>query len=184
MSRRSQRGRHVAVLVLVALLIVPSAAHAAPTDDPAPVTELVFGPVETTVTHEVGKGLPGEPAEATDTCTTLEAHVTAHLWDGKRIAYRYHHEVRWCWDGETILDVKEDHDWPSHVDSAFFWRGTSDSSDAYYPWGGDDHGRYRSYKQGYFENCVLKYGCIASYFPWITLNVYADGSHTTDGEAD
>ena len=120
--------------------------------------------------------------EASYTCTTLRAHMTAYLALGG-IAYRYNHEIRWCWDGDTILSVPEDYDFLSDVNWAFQWEGTASESSSHYSWGGDPNGRFRSYMQGEVRNCIPDVGCLSTFYPWITLNVYADGHHKADGYA-
>ena len=38
--------------------------------------------------------------------------------------------------------------------------------------------------QGQVDNCITNIGCVATYCLLITASVYADGDHTSDGDAD
>ena len=55
--------------------------------------------------------------------------------------------------------------------------------DRYYRWGGHARGRYKSFMQGHLRQCIYKdWGC-RNFYPWITINVYADGDSDYDGDA-
>lgn len=112
------------------------------------------------------------------TCTSIDAWRNAYTLLGF-LAYRYHHWMTWCWDGQRVTSVTEDYDYLTNVDPNFYWRGTVAESSAYYYWNGIWHGRFRSFMEGQVDNCILRYGCIGTSYPWITINAYGDGHYST-----
>ena len=189
LRKRQPRARSAVAVAAVLVLLVAGVAQAAsaepgPYAEPSVVDELVFDPVEATVTIKAPTASADGVAADGTTCGEIHAWVTARsLWGAGSIVYRYHHVVGWCWDGDRITDIEEDRDWVTHVDSAYNWKGTRDWAKRYYRWGGNSKGRYRSYMQGWLQQCIHSdWGCL-NYYPWITLNVYADGDSDYDGDA-
>ncbi len=173
------------VAVLVALVVVSSPAGAATPGTEVPLfEELVFDPVEARVTVRAPSAADGTAADGATICSEVHAWVTARTpWPLHNIVYRYNHVVGWCWDGETVTDIEEDRDWLSHVDSTYRWEGTEEEAKRYYRWGGVSRGRYRSYMQGLVQQCIHSDWACLNFYPWITINVYADGDSDYDGDA-
>ncbi len=182
----------VAALVVLAAAAVPAAAETeagAPSEAEVPILEdLVFGPVETEVTHEAVAAPPGGSAYAaagTLTCSKLRAYVKAYTPFTNSLAYIYNHEVHWCWDGDTITEVKQDYDYVTQAASSYYWRGNVTHTDYFDWWGGDSRGKYKTYREGEVERClpIPQLSCITTYYPWMKITVYADGDNETRGSA-
>lgn len=65
------------------------------------------------------------------------------------------------------------------VDSTQYWRGQVNSEYSFYDYGvnnGHPRSAYKHYRQGRFENCVVKYGCIGNTYPANTLRSYYNGT--------
>ena len=107
------------------------------------------------------------------------ASVTAYTAITGDIAYTYNHEVHWCWDGDTVLSVSQDRDYLTNEGAFFYWAGTVDE---WTEWGQNDI-RYSSYMEGKVDNCIPYFGCQASYYPWIRVDVYGDGGNRSRGDA-
>ena len=87
--------------------------------------------------------------------------------------YKWHQHKRWCWANGRVTGV-----WTSayatNMDANWYYRGLAGS--AGYFFGPNQSGHY-SFRQAKMENCVLKYGCIGSEYPWIKIWVEGDGGY-------
>jgi hypothetical protein len=93
-------------------------------------------------------------------------------------AFKFITETGWCWNlkqGRTTLTGVEVR--VADVDGQYRYRGLNNSFNQVINDG------MRVYRQGFFENCVVKYGCINSYYPSNDSKVYDSGmwSWTTNG---
>jgi hypothetical protein len=93
-------------------------------------------------------------------------------------AFKFITEVHWCWNlaqGRTDLNSVEVR--VADIDSQYRYLGLANSFNQTIPNG------KRVYRQGHFENCIVKYGCINSYYPSNDHRVYDSGmwSWTTNG---
>ena len=90
------------------------------------------------------------------------------------LVYRWHHSKRWCWSNGRVTGV-----WSSayatNMDANWYYRGLAGSTGYFY--GSNQSGHY-SFREAEMENCVLKYGCIGSEYPWIKIWVRGDGSYS------
>jgi hypothetical protein len=93
-------------------------------------------------------------------------------------AFKFITETSWCWNLQHLqTNLTSVHVRVADVDSQYRYRGLIDSFNQTI-----QNGK-RVYRQGFFENCIVKYGCIASYYPSNDSRVYASGmwSWTTNG---
>jgi hypothetical protein len=89
------------------------------------------------------------------------------------IVYKFHHTTYWCWSTSGRLTNVTTGVYVSDVDSNWYYRGLTASSGYFY----DSNGSHYGLRQGHFDNCVLKYGCIGSEYPWVKIWVHAGGSY-------
>lgn len=112
-------------------------------------------------------------------CRKVTVNNRAHTLLGFT-AYVFHTWTRWCWtrSTQTVSDVTTG--WTiSDVDSQEFWKGIVNSELGFYDYSvNDGHPRsaYKHYRQGQFENCVVKYSCIGTTYPANTLRSYYNGT--------
>lgn len=99
-----------------------------------------------------------------------------------KTAYRYNTWTRWCWtrSSERIhRGVKTG--WSiSSVDGFQYWRGQVRKVTNFYDAGANNNrprSGFRHYRQGRFENCVVKYGCIQTSYPANSLRSYSNGRY-------
>ena len=93
-------------------------------------------------------------------------------------AFKFITETGWCWNLKQLrttltgVEVRV-----ADVDSQYRYRGLNNSFNQTI-----DNGK-RVYRQGFFENCIIKYGCINAYYPSNDSRVYASGmwAWTTNG---
>jgi hypothetical protein len=88
-------------------------------------------------------------------------------------AFKFITETSWCWN---LKQLKTTLNWVdvrvADVDSQYRYRGLNNAFNQ-----NIDNGK-RVYRQGFFENCIVKYGCINSYYPSNDSRVYASGMWT------
>ena len=85
-------------------------------------------------------------------------------------AFKFITETNWCWNlkqarttlGDVVVRIAD-------VDSQYRYRGLNSSFNQTV-----NDGK-RVYRQGYFENCIAKYGCINAYYPSNDSRVYDTG---------
>jgi hypothetical protein len=85
-------------------------------------------------------------------------------------AFKFITETGWCWNLKKLkttlngVNVRV-----ADVDSQYRYRGLNNSFNQTITYG------KRTYRQGFFENCIVKYGCINSYYPSNDSRVFATG---------
>jgi hypothetical protein len=93
-------------------------------------------------------------------------------------AFKFITETSWCWnlnqDRTTLNSVQVR---VQDVDGQYYYRGLNNSFNQNIA-----HGK-RVYRQGFFENCIVHYGCINAYYPSNDSRVYSSGiwTWTTNG---
>ena len=112
--------------------------------------------------------------------TTISNRATTVLGN---TAYRYNTWTYWCWDrANQYIKPGGSNGWSiSSVDAFQYWRGEVRKTVYFYD-AGDNNNRprsaFRHYRQGKFENCVVKYGCIGTTYPANSLRSYYNGTYT------
>jgi hypothetical protein len=93
-------------------------------------------------------------------------------------AFKFITETGWCWNLRQLrTDLNSVEVRIADVDSQYRYRGLNNSFNQ-----NIDNGK-RVYRQGFFENCLVRYGCINAYYPSNDSRVYASGmwTWTTNG---
>ena len=93
-------------------------------------------------------------------------------------AFKFITETSWCWNLKRLrTDLTGVQVRVADVDSQYRYRGLNNSFNQ-----NIQNGK-RVYRQGFFENCIVKYGCINAYYPSNDSRVYASGmwTWTTNG---
>jgi hypothetical protein len=109
-------------------------------------------------------------------CRTVDAWKN-HYTLFRTLAYRFHHTKRWCWSSNRITSVSTS-TYISHVQTCCQdYEGVINSAGYYYNYFSNisKSGHY-SMRQGKFRNCLLRYGCISTTYPWV--KIYAHGNGT------
>lgn len=83
--------------------------------------------------------------------------------------YKFHHVKGWCWKNGKVTRVDMS-TYVSDVDANLRYKGELPKSDGYSPKG------HWSRRQGSFENCIFKYGCLGAEYPWVRIEVYGNGT--------
>lgn len=104
-------------------------------------------------------------------CTYIDVPQTYYTTLGF-VAYNFWLRKSWCY-GSTVTNVQATV-YLSQVDPVYYYRGISNMWDQY-----SNYNRaHDSMRQGHFETCVLKYGCIGSTYPAVQIIAYSAGTYS------
>jgi hypothetical protein len=96
---------------------------------------------------------------------------------GLAVVFKFWHWKRWCWDYPRVWGVAMG-TYVTNVDANMYYRGGVNAWAHHDTWccfsGTSGH---LSFRQGRFDNCILKYGCIGTYYPWVRIHAHGDGSY-------
>ena len=106
---------------------------------------------------------------ATTYCKTVQAAHTGYTVLGF-VAYKFWERVYFCYNGVSAVSNVSVSAYVSNMDSQHYYRGVVNQ------WGYYVGTSYDSMRQGQIDNCILKYGCIGSYYPAVQIIAYKDGS--------
>lgn len=103
-------------------------------------------------------------------CQTKTVTVTGKTVLGF-VAWRWHLHKYWCPLADGWRINGEPQWWTSVSDmNQHYYRGVSSSSNYWEYWPTQPY----TYAQGFLENCVFKYGCVGSSWPWAWIRVYGN----------
>ena len=111
---------------------------------------------------------------------TVDFTVTKSSWTTFFVAFRYHQVNHWCWQypNITCLSVASNF---YDVDPSGQVRYDGNGYGWYYTWAGGPFGGHYSHRDGKIDNCILRYGCIGSYYPYVDMWVNGNGAWTASG---
>lgn len=110
-------------------------------------------------------------------CRTVTVTLTQRTLLGF-VAYKYHTHTRFCWNRSAGTISNVTYGWDiSNVDSQEYWQGIINKAHNYYTWSaGHSHSGHYDMIQGQMNNCILKYGCIATFYPTNEIWVHSNGT--------
>jgi len=111
---------------------------------------------------------------------TVDFTVTKSSWSSLFVAFRYHQVNHWCWQypNITCLNVSSGF---YDVDPSGQVRYDGNGYGWYYNWAGGPFGGHYAHRDGKIDNCILRYGCIGSYYPYVDMWVNGNGAWTASG---
>jgi len=116
--------------------------------------------------------------DAPSACKTVDWYESGHSgWFGS-LVYRFHTQVHFCWAGGVITQYSASA-YPSNVSGTteqYDGLVTGTSEDWYYAWGGNAKGGHHTKREGDFCNCIAKYGDLGHSYPWVTIDINANGA--------
>ncbi len=173
------RLRHIVVLagvVLCALALVAVGSASVSSSRSvvrATVTDLDANGIPIGPSRRARPGRAGRSLQASG-CREIDIAKDGNSFLFHSLVYRWHHSKRWCWSNGRITGV-----WSSayatNMDGNWYYRRLAASAGYFY--GSNQSGHY-SFREAEMENCVLKYGCIGSEYPWVKIWVHGDSSYT------
>lgn len=186
--------------IVLALVVAALAGTTAPTASSAPqpaeppVVEAWYTPLDASM-RPIGPRRPAVPLATTTTerldgrttqsrrrlqaasgCAGVDVARIGRSGIVRSVVYKWHQVKGWCWSGGKVTSVDVS-TYISNVDPNWRFRGELAGSGSFYPWSGVGSSGHWSLRQGAFENCILKYGCIGSEYPWVKVWVHADGTY-------
>lgn len=136
------------------------------------LAQTVIDPGQTEVT-DVSEGTPGAPALPGKTsCTHADRYIVYRSTLGFKTA-EWHMRVNWCYNGKTVSSVSRDAYIANYDKATIKYHGEIKNSLQYRP----GNVNARVYMQGHLEQCVIKYGCYANYYPFQDFTVGNNGSY-------
>ncbi|MEZ5098930.1 MAG: hypothetical protein R3C15_03830 [Thermoleophilia bacterium] len=185
----------LAVAALATIALATTSAAAAPGPAESPQVEAWYTPLDPTM-RPIGPRRPATPLGATAAerldgpgrttqggrrlqsasgCAAVDVSRIGRSSIVRSVVYKWHQVKGWCWSAGKVTRV-DISTYPSDVDPNWRYRGQLPGSGGYYAWNGAGSGHW-SLRQGSFENCILKYGCIGSEYPWVKVWVHGDGTY-------
>jgi hypothetical protein len=187
----------VLVVVLGAGFAGPAGAQVIEDEEPMPTedavaTEDVPSPVES---YCGGRSSPPETATLAATrvtrtaaaddaecsywyrCRRLDVARVQRTFLGLSVAFKFWHWKRWCWDYPRVW-VTGMGTYVTNVDPNMQYDGVVGSWEHYDTWCCFSRtSGHLSFRQGRFDNCVFRYGCIGTWYPWVRIHAHGDGSY-------
>ncbi len=120
---------------------------------------------------------PKRSLQSASGCLRLDVWKNSYSFLFHSLVYRWHQVKNWCWNGNRITSANTTA-YPTDVDGNWYYRGLASSAGWFYSWccGSSTSGHY-TLRQARMENCILKFGCIGSEYPWVTISAHADGTY-------
>jgi hypothetical protein len=124
----------------------------------------------------------GAAVEGTDSggsgCKTVRAWVNRYTLLGF-LAYRWNHSVYFCWTYPHITAFSPN-EYISDNDGLNYLRNVY-TYGYWYTWNGAGNGGHYPWRQAQVENCIIKYGCIGTTYPWVSIWINGNGAWAYDG---
>lgn len=136
------------------------------------LAQTVIDPGKTEVT-DVSEETPGTaPVQGKTSCTHADRYIVYRSTLGFKTA-EWHMRVDWCYNGKTVSSVTRDAYIAKYDKATIRYKGEIKNSLQYRP----GNVNARTYMQGHLEQCVVKYGCYANYYPFQDFTVGNNGSY-------
>ncbi|WP_181771361.1 hypothetical protein [Amycolatopsis pittospori] len=136
------------------------------------LAQTVIDPGKTEVT-DVSNETPGPaPVQGKTSCTHADRYIVYRSTLGFKTA-EWHMRVDWCYNGKTVSSVTRDAYIAKYDKATIRYKGEIKNSLQYRP----GNVNARTYMQGHLEQCVVKYGCYANYYPFQDFTVGNNGSY-------
>lgn len=110
-------------------------------------------------------------------CYTVDKHRTAHDFVTRVVVWKFHHKVHWC-GAYPAIDVSSltVDSFFSDIDSLFQVDWDDHGTGWWYTWRNSPTGGHYSRRQGKIDNCIFRWGCLASHYPQIEFWVNGNGA--------
>ncbi len=187
----------VAALTLAVAAVHPAPASAEPeegepTAEELATTEVVAGLIEACASSSESLGdptasvalarlrlaTPIDDCQLRERCRRVDVAkrqpTLAHLGT----AFRFWHWIHWCYRRRSVRVIATGV-YVTAVNPTLVYRGVVSQYNDYYQWCcGAPNSGHVSFRQGRFENCLFRYGCVGNWYPWVRIRVHSDGTFT------
>ena len=85
--------------------------------------------------------------------------------------FRFHQQIHWCADGVSVTSTHVRYHHLTDTSTVVNFRSLTANTVNPVP-----AGYVESYMQGQIDLCVLKYGCYATYYPWVKIKMWGNGT--------
>jgi hypothetical protein len=110
-------------------------------------------------------------------CNRVEVKVRKKTLLRLSVAFEWVVEKEWCWDYPKVTWWRV-RSYPTHVDRFMYYRGVVGEADSHFTWCCfSTKSGHRTYRMGWFENCLPLRGCMGSWYPRIRVETYGNGRY-------
>ena len=96
------------------------------------------------------------------------------------VTYKFWQQKDYCWTYPRVTGSLS-YAWVTDVDPNWRFHGVISAWGDFYSWCcGVWNSGHQSFRQGFMENCILKYGCVRAEYPWVMIRGHSDGSFSYD----
>jgi hypothetical protein len=147
-------------------------------------TSIDTGSDLTAAAHAAAAGLAPTQRRLAGCCSsggsdTVQFTVTKYTLLGN-VAWRYYQVDHWCWQypnitclsigsGFTNVDGQQSVNYGDH---GYGW---------YYTWAGGSSGGHYAHRDGSVSNCIFKWGCISTSYPYVDMWLNGNGAWSASG---
>lgn len=93
------------------------------------------------------------------------------------VAFKFWQRKRWCWRYPKVVSVQTS-TYLTNVDPNYEFEGVVSAWGNWYTWCcGNTRSGHVSFREGKVKNCVLRIGCVGTYYPWVKIFVHGNGGY-------
>jgi hypothetical protein len=93
------------------------------------------------------------------------------------VAYKWWMKRSWCWRFPRLVSVGTK-TYVTDMNGFNEYKGIVASWGAWFEWCcNEPRSGHKAFRQAEFQNCIVKYGCLSTTYPWIRMSVRGDGSY-------
>lgn len=94
------------------------------------------------------------------------------------VAWKWWMKRGWCWRPSKRLVSVGTTTYVTDMDGFNEYKGIIASSGNWFIWCcGEPRSGHRAFRQAEIQNCIVKYGCLSTTYPWIRMSVRGDGTY-------
>lgn len=110
-------------------------------------------------------------------CSKVQVKVRKRTFLRLSLAFEWIVEKEWCWDYPKVTWWRV-RTYPTHIDRYMHYRGVIGQADSHFMWCCfSSKSGHRTYRMGWFENCLPLRGCIGSWYPRVRIETYGNGRY-------
>lgn len=96
------------------------------------------------------------------------------------VAWRYYQTDHWCWSYPRITCLTVGSDF-ADVDGQQSVNYSDHGYGWYYTWSGSTVGGHYAHRDGSISNCIFRWGCISTSYPYVDMWLNGNGAWTASG---
>ncbi len=95
------------------------------------------------------------------------------------LAFKWWMKRSWCWRPSRRLVSVGTSTYVTDMNGFNDYHGVIESWSNWFTWCcSEPRSGHTAFRQAKFSNCIVKYGCLSTTYPWIRMSVRGDGTYT------